>query len=191
MESVGNKWDRIYSQSNVEKYPAVSVLTENAFLLPKFGTALDLACGLGTNAIFLARHGLATEAWDISGVAIEKLRRNADSGDLEINAQVCEINGDSFSGRSFDVIVLSRFLDRNLSDAIMDALKPGGLLFYQTYTEEKTAPHGPNNPDYLLAENELLRLFSGLRVIFYRENGCIGDIEEGLRNEAQLIGQNP
>ncbi len=189
MESVRNKWDRIYSQADGAQYSAASVLTENAFLLPEFGTALDLACGLGANAFFLARHGLATEAWDISGVAIEKLRRYADSRGLVINAQVGEINKHSFSDGCFDVIVLSRYLDRDLSDAIIGALKPGGLLFYQTYTAEKTAQQGPNNPDYLLAENELLRLFSGLRVIFYRENGCIGDLEEGLRNEAQLIGQ--
>lgn len=173
----------------MSQHSAASVLTENAFLLPEFGTALDLACGLGANAIFLARYGLATEAWDISGVAVEKLRRNADSRDLAINAQVVEINKHSFSDCCFDVIVLSRFLGRDLSDAIMSALKPGGLLFYQTYTEEKTIQKGPNNPDYLLAENELLRLFSGLRIIFYREYGCIGDIEKGLRNEAQLIGQ--
>lgn len=189
MQSVKSKWDQIYSQAASEHYPASPVLTDNAFLLPVSGTALDMACGLGSNAIFLAQHGLMVEAWDISGVAIEKLRINAVSGNLPIKTQVCEINEYSLLGRSFDVIVVSRFLDRELSDAIMGALKPGGLLFYQTYTREKTARRGPNNPDYLLAENELLSLFSGIRLVFYRENGLIGDSESGLRNEAQMIGQ--
>ena len=84
---------------------------------------------------------------------------------------------------------MSRFLDRTLSDAIIGALKPDGLLFYQTFTREKTSRKPPNNPDYLLTENELLALFSPLRVIFYRENALIGELQRGLRNEAQFVGQ--
>ncbi len=189
MESVKTKWDKIYSQDEAVLAPPASVLMDNAFLLPASGTALDLACGLGGNAVFLARHGLKVEAWDISSIAIEKVRIHAKSSKLAIKARSCEINNHSLLGQCFDVIAISRYLDRDLSDAIIDALKPGGLLFYQTYTREKTHRLGPNNPDYLLAENELLRMFSRLKLIFYRENGCIGDAETGLRNEAQLIGQ--
>lgn len=90
---------------------------------------------------------------------------------------------------SYDVVVVSRFLDRNLKDAIIGALKPGGLLFYQTFDRDKVGGAGPNNPDYLLSNNELLRMFSLLQVVFYRENGLIGNTEKGLRNEAQFIGQ--
>ena len=90
---------------------------------------------------------------------------------------------------TFDVIVVSRFLDRRLSNAIIDALKPNGLLFYQTFTKEKTIPTSPNNPDYLLNRNELLTLFSPLQVILYRENGLVGSHLKGLRNQAQFIGQ--
>ena len=96
---------------------------------------------------------------------------------------------ESFTECSFDIIVVSRFLDRTLSDAIIGALKPDGLLFYQTFTREKTNPKPPNNPDYLLNENELLTLFSPLRVIFYRENALIGEHQRGLRNEAQFVGR--
>ena len=87
----------------------------------------------------------------------------------------------SFTEYCFDVIVVSRFLDRTLSDAIIGALKPDGLLFYQTFTREKTSPKPPNNPDYLLTENELLALFSPLRVIFYRENALIGESATGFK----------
>ena len=189
MDAVINKWNHIYSQSGHECYTAVEVLTENDFLLPTTGIALDLACGLGANAIFLAEHGLAVTAWDISIAAIDKLTAYAVRQGLSINARQEKIPAESFTESSFDVIVVSRFLDRTLSDAIIGALKPDGLLFYQTHTREKVSPKPPNNPDYLLVENELLALFSPMKVIFYRENALIGDQKRGLRNEAQFIGR--
>ena len=190
MDAVISKWDHAYSQYDYMRYPAAAeVLTENDFLLPSSGTALDLASGFGANSIFLAEHGLAVTALDISGVAIDKLTAYAVQQGLNINACQEKIKADNFTGSSFDVIVVSRFLDRTLSDAIIGALKPDGLLFYQTFTREKTSRKPPNNPDYLLTENELLSLFSPLRVIFYRENALIGELLRGLRNEAQFVGQ--
>jgi len=189
MDAVINKWNHIYSQSGQERYLPTEVLAENDFLLPTTGTALDLACGLGANAIFLAEKGLAVTAWDISVAAIDKLTAYAIGQGLNINARQEKITSESFAKCSFDVIVGSRFLDRTLSDAIIGALKPDGLLFYQTFTREKTSPRPPNNPDYVLGCNELLSLFSPLRVVFYRENALIGEQLLGLRNEAQFVGQ--
>ena len=189
MDAVISKWNHIYNESGQECYPAIQVLIENDFLLPVTGTALDLACGLGANAFFLAELGLAVTAWDISSVAIDKLTAYAVQQGLNINARQKKITAESFTGCCFDVIVVSRFLDRSLSDAIIGALKPDGLLFYQTFTREKTSRKPPNNPDYLLAENELLDMFSPLKVIFYRDNALIGEQLRGLRNEAQFIGQ--
>lgn len=190
MDILINQWNRIYSQEDSNTLHAAEVLTENAYLLPKTGTALDLACGLGGNAIFLAQQKLAVTAWDISSVAIAKLAAYADRERLNINARQQNITKDVFAESRYDVISVSRFLDRTLSDAIIGALKPGGLLFYQTFTREKTNELGPNNPAFLLDRNELLRLFSPLTVVFYRENSLCGDPQKGLRNEAQFIGQH-
>ncbi|MGR9045923.1 MAG: class I SAM-dependent methyltransferase [Gammaproteobacteria bacterium] len=189
MASLIAKWDRFYSLSDPLQSEPVAVLTDNAFLLPKTGVALDLACGLGANARFLAAAGFAVHAWDISAVAVAKLHRVADAHGLNISARQRFIDASCFTGNQFDVIVVSRFLDRALSDAIIRSLKPGGLLFYQTFTRSKVAEQGPKNPNFLLNANELLDLFAPLRVIYYRDNDLIGDIAKGLRNEAQLIGQ--
>ena len=188
-DEIKSKWDEIYTQLDLVSCLPVSVLTENDFLLPKAGTALDLVCGLGANAIFLANHGMAVTASDISIVAIDKLSSHITQKGLNINVCREKIDVAPIIGCSFDVIVVSRFLDRTLSDAIIGALKPDGLLFYQTFTQEKIIQGPPNNPDYLLTENELLTLFSPLRVIFYRENALIGEPLRGLRNEAQFVGQ--
>ena len=87
IDVMSHKWDAIYAQLDVESSLPVSVLTENEFLLPKVGTALDLACGLGANALFLAHQGMAVTAWDISIVAIDKLSRYATQQDLNINLE--------------------------------------------------------------------------------------------------------
>jgi len=64
---------------------------------------------------------------------------------------------------TFDVIVVSRFLERDICADIAAALKPNGVLFYQTFV------HGLSNPDYLLAPDELLSLFKELDVLEYYE----------------------
>lgn len=189
MADLQDKWDALYQQADPASCSAAAVLSEHAFLLPNQGTALDLACGLGANAIFLAQQGLAVTASDCSQVAIAKLDAYCTAQELSVTACQQQITASSFTKQCFDVIVVSRFLDRGLTDAIIDALKPDGLLFYQTFTREKVAPSSPSNPDYLLAENELLRLFSPLRTVFYQENALLGKKHYGLRNEAQFIGQ--
>jgi 2-polyprenyl-3-methyl-5-hydroxy-6-metoxy-1,4-benzoquinol methylase len=186
--TIKEKWNQIYRANNGEK-TATSVLVEHAFLLPDSGVALDIACGLGANACFLAERGLVTTAWDISEVAIAKLQQTALSEDLSIKSEAHEITQNSFNESSFDIIIISRFLDRSLSKEIISALKPGGLLFYQTFNREKIDATGPKNPDFLLAKNELLVMFAPLKLVFYQENGKIGNLSAGLRNETQFIGQ--
>jgi hypothetical protein len=90
---------------------------------------------------------------------------------------------------SFDVIVVSYFLARDLIPALVQALRPGGLVFYQTFTRQRVSDRGPQQAQFRLAEQELLRLFAGLQVLFYREEGCVGDLEQGLRDEAMFIGR--
>ena len=183
------KWDGIYRNRSVVQPCAAAVLAEFSHLLPDHGSALDLACGRGGNALLLARHGLDTWAWDISPVTIEQLKKTAGACHLTIHAEVCDVEAAVFERDRFDVIVVTRFLLRSLSDAIILALKPGALLIYQTFTREKVGSSGPNNPDFLLSEDELLSLFSPLKILFYREEGRVGDVTRGLRNEALLIGQ--
>lgn len=188
MMALQNKWDAIYSDSR-QKVEAAEVLFNNRHLLPPRGKALDLACGLGGNALLMAEQGLQVDAWDISAVALTKLRTQASEHKLAITTRQCLITAAGLPISHFDVIVISRFLDRSLCNAIMATLKAEGLLFYQTFTRNKLDQQGPSNPDYLLECNELLNLFSPLRLVYYQENSHIGDLRLGNRNEACYIGQ--
>ena len=159
MSELQLKWDAIY-RNNEHSPKAAEVLLCHQHLLPIQGNALDLASGLGGNALILAQQGLQVEAWDISSVALAKLDEQAQKQNLSIATHPCLITADLLPKNHFDVIVISRFLDRSLCNAIMAALKTEGLLFYQTFTRNKIDQQGPSNPDYLLDCNELLRLFS-------------------------------
>lgn len=185
--SIEAKWDAIYQKNDVS-LPA-DVLVDNSFLLPKEGCALDLASGLGANALFLAEKGLDVHAWDISSVALNILKQNALQKKLRVSVKQLFIQPEVLPKNTFDVIVLSRFLDRSLCNAIMEGLKPDGLLFYQTYVRDKVALNGPRNPDFLLARNELLQLFKSLTLVVYRENSLVGCLQCGERNEALFVGQ--
>lgn len=184
------KWDDRYRTLNSDQPTPCQALIEFAHLLPKQGVALDLAAGLGGNAIFLAKRALVTSAWDISPVAIEQLQKKAGVLNLNVTAQARDVLAHPPKPKSFDVIVVSRFLHRAICPQIASALRPAGLLFYQTFIRDKTnSQTGPSNPDYLLERNELLSLFTDLNVISYREEGTIGDTSRGLRNEAWLVAQ--
>lgn len=190
MNELRDKWNAAYRSNQRQPEPA-PVLTANAHLLPAAGTALDLACGLGGNALFLAERGLQVTAWDFSEVAIARLDDQAAARGLALAAELRDVERAEFPAAAFDVIVVSRFLTRALADRIVAALQPGGLLFYQTYTRAKLTEAGPAKPDYLLEDNELLRLFGALRVRYYREDGRCGDLSLGLRDEAYYVGCKP
>lgn len=185
----GAKWDSIWREATGHLPQPAVVLREYAHLLPASGRALDLACGLGGNALFLARRGLVVDAWDVSAVAIDRLKVLASAQRLDVSAVVVDVSSEALPVATWDVITVSRFLLRPLCPALMSALKPGGLLFYQTYHKNKLTTAGPSNPEFLLEPNELLRLFGPLHVVAYREEGHSGDLGRGLRDEALFVGR--
>jgi 2-polyprenyl-3-methyl-5-hydroxy-6-metoxy-1,4-benzoquinol methylase len=183
------KWNEIYSKERPSEAFAVQVLTENLHLLPESGRALDMACGLGANAMLLAERGLETHAWDCSEVALDRLQERANRQGLIINIEHRDVVTNPPEQNTFDIIVVSRFLERSIIRNIIDAIHPDGLVIYQTYTVNKLDTQGPTSMEYLLQENELLHLFRSLTVLFYREDGQTGNMLSGNRNEAMLVAQ--
>ena len=190
LSKVKEKWDKRY-QSISGKISAAEVLSENLHLLPENGDALDLACGRGGNALLLANSGLNSHAWDISEVALVLLTEQAKQQGLEIVTLQRDLEQLPPPENSFDVIVVSYFLDRNICDHLIKALKPGGLLFYQTFCREKLSNKGPGKAEFLLVRNELLDLFEPLSVLYYREDNLCGNLKAGQRDTAAYVGQKP
>ncbi len=190
--SVAEKWNARYAAAPAAVGEAAWVLREHAHLLPRQGQALDLACGLGANALLLAEYGLEVAAWDSASVAIERLRTEAAARGLRLDAAVRDVLHEPPAAASLDVIVVAHFLERSLFPALLAALRPGGLLFYQTFTSERVdGLDTPSNPDFLLAPHELFQLCQPLRMLAYREDGLAGDLQQGLRARAACVGMRP
>ena len=187
-DEIKQKWDTIYSKDGQAGVPA-KVLSENDHLLPASGSALEVACGRGANALFLASKGLQTSAWDISPVVITALSAEAGRQGLAIEGDARDVIHTPPAADSFDVIVVAHFLERGLIELLRRALRPNGLLFYQTFTQARVTERGPSNPDFRLADNELLRLCDGMQVLVYREEGKVGDCQIGFRDLALIVAQ--
>jgi SAM-dependent methyltransferase len=139
-------------------------------LFPEAGRALDIAGGTGRHAIFLAEKGWRVRLTDIAEAGIESARKNA--GDLasRIEFGVEDLTRFDGSRESYDLITNFFFLRREMFGELVKALKPGGLLIYKGYTRGQAKfGGGPTNPEYLLAENELINSFRDLQVLHYAE----------------------
>ena len=153
-------------------------LVQHVNLLPKSGDALDVACGHGRHAFWFAQRGLRVRALDRDAAAIADIQRDAQRAGLPLTAEVFDLEqpGVSLGHQRFDVIVVVHYLHRPLFTALLEALRPDGLLIYETFTLAQAARGKPTNPDFLLGEGELRRLIAPLEVLDYRE-GTFGDRE--------------
>jgi 2-polyprenyl-3-methyl-5-hydroxy-6-metoxy-1,4-benzoquinol methylase len=187
------KWDNIYRQKDPAAEPvACQVLSQYAYLLPPAGRALDAASGRGGNALLLARAGLQTTAIDISPVGLEQLSSVALAHGQMIATRAETLSEQSLGVQQWDVIVVSNFLQRDLFESLCAALRPGGLLFYETFVQNKTdTAVGPSNPEFLLDDNELLELTRGLSVRVFFDQQAVGDCAQGVRNKSCLVAQKP
>ncbi len=190
MESKLKKWNEAYQDVDITSAKPAQVLVENTYLLPKNGDALDLACGRAGNAIFLSKCGFNVDAIDISPVVLASVDKFVDQQNLSITCERRDVEEEGLKEKKYDVIVVSYFLNRELLPQIVKSLKPEGLLFYETWSQQKVDDSGPSNPVFRLKAGELLELTASLRTLFYREEGNSGDCSRGHRNSAMLVAKN-
>lgn len=190
MTNPKDKWNEIYRRDNHNGRPS-HVLTGYTDLIPTSGLALDIACGRGINSLYLASHGLTVDAWDISEVAINRLIETARHENLKIRGRIVDITDGEFPTDCYDLILNSHFLDRSLTGSIIRALKPGGLVFFQTFTQDKIASIGPSNPDFLLARDELPAMFAELENLACEDGSAREDPEHSLAGRACFVGRKP
>ena len=150
-------------------------LTTHRHLLPVAGDALDLACGSGRNAIWLAEQGFQTLAVDRNATALAALNDEATLRALPLRTHVVDLEeGQPFiEPETFDLIVVVHYLYRPLFPALVRALRPAGVLVYETFTRAQAARGKPTNPAFLLEPGELITRVQPLRILASRE----GDFE--------------
>ena len=144
-------------------------LVEVLPLLPR-GRTLDIAAGLGRNAIALATAGMRVIAADYSERASLALRQTAHDRGLTILPLIADLEDSwPFHPASFDVVVNINFLNRAMVPRLIEALKPNGTLFFDTFLIDQAEFGHPSDPVFLLRHDELREMLSATELLRYRE----------------------
>ena len=163
------KWNQKYQTAEYASGKVPSEwLVKNTDLLTGKGKALDIACGEGRNAVYTASRGYDVLGLDISEVGIQKTQALAEENKLSIATQVTDLDDFEFTQNAFDLVLCFNFLDRRLFPGISKTLKPGGLVFYETFNLDHLK-HTSFKRQWVLEYNELLDQFKNFRVLRYRE----------------------
>jgi tellurite methyltransferase len=158
-------WDARYRSQEEPKDPS-PLLIQTATHLPP-GRALDLACGTGRNAIWLAEHGWSVTAIDGSSAAIEILRQRSNL----VDALVADLEKGQYAiaPSVWDLIVIHRYLQRDLLEPAKLGLVPGGELLQVALVGEV--------PSYMrLSPGELDGYFEGWEILHRREDQAVSEI---------------
>ncbi len=141
-----------------------------ALRLPPPRRALDIAMGRGRHTRALASLGFTTFGVDINLGALLMAVREVRSLGLTVRVWCADLTISTIPSKRFELIVVTRYLQRDLIGAIRDAVVPDGLVIYETFTvNQRTHGRGPRSPDHLLQAGELEALFQGFEILFYDE----------------------
>ena len=143
------------------------------------GPVLDLACGGGRHARYVARLGARVVGLDRNRSSLRELRRASRSEGRPVETLQADLEGGAgipLRPGCCAAVLVFRYLHRPLVPAIVELLAPGGLLLYETFTiHQRELRYGPTNPAFFLDPGELLGLFSALRIEAHREGLVEGE----------------
>ena len=162
------KWDKKYKDTPqlLEDREASGKLKE---ILPKVEgkRALEIACGSGRNSIYLSNNGFEIDALDISDIAIKSIK---EKNIKNINAKQIDLEGFTPEENSYDLIVQTNYLDREIIPNLSKALRKNGILLIETYMEHEENEKLPSNPLFLLKQDELKSFFDdSFEIVDYDE----------------------
>jgi SAM-dependent methyltransferase len=154
----------------------------------KNGPVLDLACGSGQNGLHLAEKGVEVHFWDRDEQGLNNIKTIAMKKGLSVFTWQIDLEtgqGEALPADYFSVIMVFRYLHRPLIPDIKNAVLPEGIVIYETFTIRQAELGKPNNPDFLLKENELLEWFWDWEIIDHRQ----GRLENPERYMAGIIAR--
>lgn len=140
------------------------------------GRVLDLACGSGRHALHLAKSGYEVAGLDRNTEALATLSKAAQDEGLpnltirELDLELDSTNPPPLGKNEFTGVLVFHYLYRPIFPNIIKALKPGGMLIYETFLiDNHHRFQHPRRKEFCLEHNELLQLTHGLRVLYYEE----------------------
>ena len=163
------KWNQRYAEDSFHKNNPVTLLEDWLPKLPS-GKALDVACGSGRNALFLAQKGYRVDAIDISSEGLKLARASAEDQGLRINWIEQDLDQTYVFGTDYDLIVVMWYVNLALVTRLCDCLAPGGHLLCEEHLVSDQDVIGPTSSNFRVAPGELPEAVSGLEVLLYEES---------------------
>ena len=179
--------DRWNSKYETEVYlfgeKPIPFLVDNVHLLRK-GKVLDIAMGEGRNGVYLATQGFEVLGLDISEKGLKKAHNLAKKNKVTIKTKVVDLESFTLEPNSYDVILCTYYMQKDLFKQFQSALKPGGMIVVETYNVDYLK-YAQFSRKWALDTNEMLDIFKGLRVIRYQ------DYDDGKEAYSSIIAQKP
>lgn len=164
------KWNRHWREKKGEFAEPDAWLLRSLPFLPPADRALDVACGGGRNALFLAAKGWRVTAIDMAEEGLALLADDAAQRNLAIDARQADLEVDPvLPAGPFGLVLLFFYLQRSLFPHLLGAVAPGGVAVVRTFSAAGNIPGGPENPDFVLRPGELLELFAGWEILLHEE----------------------
>lgn len=165
------------------------LLIDFAGLLPETGLALDAAAGVAMHGQFLAERGLRVLALDISEVGLRLAKQKAAEKGVWLETAVYDLSHLWLPPNTFDVIVNFRFLERSTFSVYKQALRPGGLLFFETFVRPNTHEA---HPHFFLEPRELYANFvDDMEIVHHIIKDTKGSHTRRLKSTEQLVARKP
>ena len=163
-------WDERYGRGDHSSAEPSQLLRRAVATLAP-GRALDVACGVGRHAIFLAGLGWEVTAVDSSRAGIEIMKRRAAESGVKIDARIADLERGEFllAAESYDLICDFYYLQRDLFPQLRAGLKRGGTFVGAIHLISDNPAEETRNPEFLLAPGELRAEFLGWEITHYHE----------------------
>ena len=159
------------------------------------GPILDLACGGGRNGLYLIEHNIPVVFGDINPEALAQVQQALTGEQVSAGAHLATLWPVDFeryqerqlNDRMFGGIVVYRYLHRPLFGSIKQAVYPGGIVIYETFTVDQPQFGRPGNPDFLLEHGELQTVFSDWNILHSFEGVVTNNSGDGSQAIAQIV----
>lgn len=152
------------------------------------GRALDVACGAGRNALYLAAQGFEVDAVDISGEALGRARDTAQGSGLSVNWLQHDLDEPLALDGSYQLILIIRYVNLPLVRQLTASLAPGGYLVCEQHLVTEADVIGPTNPSYRVKPGDLLDVVQPLQIHHFEE-ALVPDPDGRTAALARLVAQ--
>ena len=189
MRTDRDRWERRYAGRGRHALdPPSEFLQRHRGRIPP-GPVLDVAAGDGRNSLYLARLGHPVDAIDIAFGALRRLAGAARTEGLDLRAVQADLDDFPLPRDRYAAVVNIRYLQRALFEPIKRAVRPGGLVIFETFLIDQRFVGHPTNPDHLLQHGELSARFSDFEILC-SEEGLL-DTEIGATFLSRLVARRP